>query len=254
VREFAPVVAAFALCPLVALAHTGASAAALGRARDVAAAERSLDAFFEPAAAGWAAGHPQILGGAGLAYLVLHVPVLLGTLSWVYLARPAAFPAARTAFLAVQALLAAAWLLIPTAPPRLLGADGFTDTLTGLWGPGAAHRAGLLQSRWAAMPSGHVAFALLAGGLVAGLARAPLARAAGLAYPPLVLATIIVTGNHFWLDAVGAMVVTALAWAIAVATSVYGPAVTPPGGAPRARASGPAGRGPWTRSGGRAPG
>ena len=215
-RDFAPVAATFALCPLVALDGTDDRAAALRSAGALADAEASLGAFFEPAAYTWAAGHPWLLMAAGVAYIVLHVPVLIGVLAWVYLARPASFPRLRTAFLAAQTLTVAGWLLLPTAPPRMLERLGFGDTLSELWGPGTAEQAGWLQSPYAAMPSGHVVFALLAGGAVAVLARPLALKLAGAAYPLLVVAMTIVTANHFWLDAAGALAVVAVACPLAI--------------------------------------
>ncbi|MDP9384770.1 MAG: phosphatase PAP2 family protein [Actinomycetota bacterium] len=211
VRDFAPVAAAFALYPVVALAQGADRAVALGNASAIAEAEQAAGLFVEPAAYAWAAGIPWLLAAAGVAYLVLHVPVLLGALAWVYLARPAAFPRLRTAFLAAQTLTLAGYLLVPTAPPRMLGALGFGDTLSDLWGAEAAAGAHWLQSPFAAMPSGHVVFALLAGGALAALAR-PLAwRVAGALYPPFVVALTVVTANHFWLDAAGSLAVVAVA-------------------------------------------
>jgi len=228
VRDFAPVAATFALCPLVALAAGDDRAAALDSAGALADAEVSLGLFFEPAAYTWTASHPWLLAAAGVGYIVLHVPVLLAALAWVYLARPAAFPRLRSAFLAAQALTVAGWLLVPTAPPRMLERLGFGDTLSALWGPGTAEQATLLQSPYAAMPSGHVVFALLAGGAVALLARPAAVRLAGAAYPVLVVAMTIVTANHFWLDAAGAVAVVALACSTALLVH----------GAPRRRISG----------------
>lgn len=209
-------VAAFGLCPLVALATRDRGAEAIARGRAVAGAEQSLGAFPEPVVHGWAAGHPSLLAAAGIAYLVLHVPVLIGTLAWAYLLHPAAFPRLRTAFLTAQTLTVAGWLLIPTAPPRLIGAHGFSDTLSALWGRSAASDATWLQSPFAAMPSGHVVFALLAGGAVVLLARSAVARAAGALYPVGMTAITLVTANHFWIDAAGAASVVAVAALVAV--------------------------------------
>lgn len=61
------------------------------------------------------------------------------------------------------------------------------------------------------MPSMHVAFALLTGAAVARLARWRLARALALVYPLLMVGVVLVTANHYWLDAVGGALVAALA-------------------------------------------
>lgn len=225
IRDFAPVAASFLLCPLVALAHRAeAPAAAISRTEALADAERALGAFVEPAVATWAAGQETLLTVSGALYLALHVPVLIAVLAWVYLLRPEVFGRLRTVFLAAQTLTAAGWLLVPTAPPRLLEGAGFSDTLAGLWGAGAAEGASWLQSPYAAMPSGHVVFALLAGGAVVLHARPALVRAAGAAYPVLVVAITVLTANHLWLDAVGAVGVVGLTAGLAAV--VHRPART----------------------------
>ena len=59
----------------------------------------------------------------------------------------------------------------------------------------------------AAVPSLHAAYALGVGIGVIRYARSHLMRVAGAIYPPLVVLTIVVTGNHFVLDAVAGMAV-----------------------------------------------
>jgi hypothetical protein len=212
VRDFAPVAGAFGLCPLVALAGGAERGQALVRAGEIADAEAGLGLFFEPAVHGWVAARPGLAAAAQAVYLVLHVPALIGALAFCYLARPELFPRARTAFLALQTGLAAVWLLLPTAPPRMLAGRGFEAA-----GGSAAERVAWLQSPYAAMPSGHVAFALLAGALVVLAARRPALRLAGALYPPLICAVTLATANHFWLDTAGAVVLCLVVGGLAVA-------------------------------------
>lgn len=215
-RDFAPVAATFLASPLVALLSADAAAGAVARGRELADAERAAGLFVEPALHAWTAGHETLMAVAGVAYLTLHVPVMIALLAWTYLLRPAAFAPLRTVFLAAQALTVTGWVLLPTAPPRLVGDPAFADTLRELWGPSTAEQATWVQSAYAAMPSGHVAFALMAGGAVLVLARHPLARLAGGLYPVAMVWLTVVTANHYWLDAVGAMVVVAVAAAVAL--------------------------------------
>jgi membrane-associated phospholipid phosphatase len=147
---------------------------------------------------------------AGWFYVWAHVPVAGWALVWTWYLRRDAFGLVRDAFLATQLALVAAYVAVPTAPPRLLREDGFTDTLSTLWGRELADSAHVLQSPYAAMPSGHVAFALLAGGTFAVLGDRRWLRAFGWVYPPLVVAVTIVSAHHFVLDAVGAVVLVAV--------------------------------------------
>ena len=199
--------AALALCPVAALAIGDDATAPLARAQAVADFERSLGIYVEPAVHGWAAGVDWLLTVAGVFYVWAHVPVAGWALVWTWYLRRDMFATVRDAFLWTQVLTVALYVLIPTAPPRLLAGEGFTDTLTGLWGREFADSTHLLQSPFAAMPSGHVAFALLAGGTFAILGDQRWLRVFGWVYPPVVVLVTVATANHFLLDAAGAVAV-----------------------------------------------
>lgn len=70
--------------------------------------------------------------------------------------------------------------------------------------------AATMQSPYAAFPSGHMAFALITGGIVATLGHARWFRLVGALYPLVVLTVIVASANHFWLDAAGGAVAAAL--------------------------------------------
>jgi hypothetical protein len=242
IRDFTPIALALALCPLVANLGDGDPAEAVARAHRVAHAEASLGLLVEPAVAGWVAGRAWLLGAATVAYLVLHVTALLAVLSWVYLCRAHAFGRVRAVFLAAQALTVAGYLLLPTAPPRLTPGAGFADSLAAVGGASLARSAALLQDPYAALPSGHVVFALVAGGSVATLARAPLARLLGAAYPVAMAGVTLATANHWWLDAASALT------AVAVGTGAVLAAAWLRAGAARLRPA-PGSPDPLTRAG-----
>jgi hypothetical protein len=75
-----------------------------------------------------------------------------------------------------------------------------------------------IQSPYAAMPSAHTAFSVVAAGTVWALARSRPVRTAALLYPPAVVVEIIATGDHIWLDAIGGLAVAGLGFASARAT------------------------------------
>lgn len=136
----------------------------------------------------------------------LALPDLVHALNVFYFGREG-FIAFRDCFLAATALAVVIHWLYPTAAPRLAG--------VGLGG----HPADPVRDRHrlpdrrcnlepvAAVPSLHAAYAL---GVGIGMMRygcSHVVRLAGLVYPPLVVLTIVVTGNHFLLDAVAGMAV-----------------------------------------------
>jgi membrane-associated phospholipid phosphatase len=253
-RDTVLLLAALALCPVAAFVIGDDPGGPIRRAEALAELERALGVHVEPAVQGWALGQPGLMAAAGVFYVGAHVPVAAWALIWTWCLRRDRFPLVRDVFLLTQALCVALYAVAPTAPPRLVPGAGVEDTLTGLWGRAVADSAHLLQSPYAAMPSGHVAFALVAGGTFAALGDRRWLRAFGWLYPPVVVAVTVVTGHHVWLDAAASAVVVALA--VACARGVRArrrrspPATTPapnrrphrPGGGGPAPAAGPAGR------------
>jgi hypothetical protein len=210
VRDAAPIALVLALCPVIAVTAPGPAVARAGAPRRVGL-ERSWGLFFEPGVHRWAAARPEIMRGAEFAYAAVHLPVMLGVLAWIWVARPGAFRLARRTFVLAQALIVAGYVLVPTAPPRMVPSVGYDDAMAG----GLTGLDRLAMSPYAAMPSGHAAFAVIAAGCVVALSRRPLVRLAALAYPFAVLLEIIATGNHLWLDAAAGTAAAAVAFALA---------------------------------------
>jgi PAP2 superfamily len=207
----APVVLALALDPLAGLLAPG-RAAPLARMRDLIDVERGLGVFVEPSVHAWAAARPLLLHALQFTYVGIHVPLTLAVLVWVWFAHPQAFPLARNTFVAAQALCAISYLLAPTAPPRMVAGLGYSAAP----GPGDHGIGRMVQSPYAAMPSAHIAFALVTAGIVFRLAPTRAVRVLALLYPAAVLAEIVTTGNHIWLDAVGGAVAAGIGFALAV--------------------------------------
>jgi fumarate reductase subunit C len=207
---------ALALCPLAAFLIGNDAGAPVARAEALIAAERRLGIFVEPAIHAWGRGHPGLLMAAGVFYVFAHVPVAGWALTWTWFLRRDRFRLVRDTFLWTQAILVVIYLLVPTAPPRLVPGTGFTDTLTGLWGHEFADSAHVLQSPFAAVPSGHVAFALIVSGVFVRMGDMAWLRAFGWVYAPLVVAVTVVTANHLLLDAATAACVVACAHRLAM--------------------------------------
>jgi hypothetical protein len=218
-----------ALCPLVAALASG-PAVPVERASDLIGVERSLGMFFEPSVHAWFAARPRLMAMADLGYATVHLPVMLGVLTWVWIARPAAFQRARNTFVVTQFLLVVGYALVPTAPPRMVPSLGYEHASAGLTGLDR-----LAMSPYAAMPSGHAAFAVLAAGIVIALSRSRLVRMLAALYPVAVLLEIVGTGNHIWLDAAAGAAVAALGFGLVSARPGH-PAMVPSANVSRRRA------------------
>ena len=191
----------------------GQTAVAFDHARQVVDLERSAGLFFEPHLQQWALGQRWLIDIADWAYVNSHFVVTTGFLIWLYLARNRAFYFVRNMFMVAMGLALIGYMAFPTAPPRLLPEWGFTDTVTAAVGQGQAQTAKLLFNPYAAMPSMHVAFALMIAIPAIKLIGARAVRAMWAFYPAFVAIVVVVTANHFWLDAaVGALVAAASAY------------------------------------------
>jgi hypothetical protein len=89
---------------------------------------------------------------------------------------------------------------------------GFTDSVAAFSGVDPDRGVvDVLLNQYAAVPSMHVAVALVVGLTLARVARHPISRAAWRAYPLLVTFVTVATANHFLLDAIAGALVAAVA-------------------------------------------
>jgi membrane-associated phospholipid phosphatase len=191
----------------------GQTAVAFDHARGIVELERNVGLFFEPGLQHWVSNHMSwLIDVTSWCYVNLH---LIGTsvfMLWLYLARRNVFPFVRNMFMIAMGLALVGYLVFPTAPPRYLPEWGFTDTVSDFVGTHAANTASVLYNPYAAIPSMHVAFALMIGFCGARLTRRRWLRLLWYFYPALVTVVVVVTANHFWLDAALGAVVAALAY------------------------------------------
>ncbi|HZO50838.1 MAG TPA: phosphatase PAP2 family protein [Gaiellaceae bacterium] len=186
--------------------------AAMANTADIVALERHLHVFVEGAiqrAAESVGFLPPLLG---LAYMGLHFLGTTGALVWVHRRHRHRFPIVRTTLVFSTALALVGYRLYPAAPPRLTDL-GFSDTVSSSTGLNLSSDAlGALYNPIAAVPSLHFGYAAIVGAMLVAFAARPWLRAAGAIYPAVMLAVIVATGNHFFLDAVLGGVVALVGW------------------------------------------
>ena len=119
------------------------------------------------------------------------------------------------------ALAVIGFALYPLLPPRLLPSSyGSVDTLDkigGLWSFDSGAMA-KVSNQYAAMPSLHCGWALWVTFVLWPAARKPWARLLVVLYPLITVFCIVVTANHYFLDAVGGAVVFCAGYGMAVLT------------------------------------
>jgi len=169
-------------------------------ARRIVAAERRLRIHLEPRLQRAALPHRHALAVANVGYVTLNVALTVGWLMLLYARRDRRFHRLRRAWMIATLAAQPAYLAFPTAPPRAL--EGFTDTIRESGFDMDSGLVARLYNPLAAMPSIHIAYAVVTSTGIAQAARSPVVRRAAPAYPLAVALIVLATANHFVLDVV----------------------------------------------------
>lgn len=170
--------------------------------------ERAVHLDFELPMNHWLAGQRWLRTFANYEYAITYIASALILLAWVYTRHPGQYRRVRNSFVWVNLLALACFWLFPVAPPRMLAGTGFVDTVRlghtwGSWGSPMVENANQL----AAMPSLHVGWALWVSVVLARISGGRLVQGVSALHVLVTLAVILATGNHYWLDAAGAVVI-----------------------------------------------
>jgi membrane-associated phospholipid phosphatase len=171
-------------------------------ARSLISTEKSLHFFVEQSIQSWAMDHRVLIDFANFMYVNSHFVITTSALVWLYLRHNEKFYFVRNMFVVAMGLALAGYLLLPTAPPRFFPELGFVDTLS--YYVNVKHDSGLVTlffNPYAAVPSMHVAFSLLIAGPAMLIVRRRASKVLWALYPLVVTFVVVVTGNHWLLDA-----------------------------------------------------
>jgi hypothetical protein len=192
-------------------------------ARHVVSFEAAHDLYVEPAwqtfflhtrhVFAWTVSWLDIAHVMNAIYIGGHVGVTLGVALWIFVTRRRWFPLFRNIVILTNLFALLIYENFPVAPPRLttgLTWNGhpfqFEDTVFGIF-DSTGHLIGSQTgfNEFSAMPSVHIAWALIAGSALVVLGTAPALRVFGVIYPFLMLLAVVVTGNHYLVDAAAAV-------------------------------------------------
>jgi hypothetical protein len=195
----------------------GDGLAAFRHARDLISIERTLHLFIEPSIQTWASGSRFVMNVSSWLYVNAQTTVTVGALVYLYLRHNRSFYFVRNMLVIAMGIALVSYVLFPTAPPRFLPEWGFIDSVsdfTGIHNSHASASMTALVNPYAAVPSMHVAFALMIGWPLARLVKLGALRVLWFSYPFLMAFVIVATANHFIADA--------LLGALTAAISAYG--------------------------------
>jgi diacylglycerol O-acyltransferase / wax synthase len=211
-REVAIGLGVYALYLLASRRKRGERGRALAaaNAERVVALERRLGIHVEPRLQAKLLPRRRFLAVLNVAYVFSNAALTVGWLMRLYVKRHPEFHRFRRAAVLTTLIAQPIFVLFPCAPPRSL--EGFVDTMEEVTGVDLdSGVVAQLYDPLAAMPSIHVAYAVVTTTGVRAASESAALRAVAPAYPPLVASVIFVTANHYVLDAVAGAAVAAVA-------------------------------------------
>lgn len=215
-RELGLVAALFALYNVGRLLAAQRVSGAFDNADRLWQLERWLRLPSEQAWQAVALDVPSLIRAANGYYASVHFPLTFLVLLVLFVRRPDTYLWARRSIVWGSAAALVVQVLLPMAPPRMLGNLGFVDTGV-RYGQSVYGTVGQdpLANQFAAMPSLHVGWAVLVAVVCiqSGHSRR---RWLWVLHPLITTLVVVVTANHYWLDGVvGALVIVGALWFLA---------------------------------------
>ena len=174
----------------------GSESVAVANGKEIVAFEKAIRMFFEPPLQEFFISSSAVTRAFNFVYSQLFLAVVISAILWLYFTDTARYRIFRNALGVSTALALVLIFLYPVAPPRLIPELGITDTVVSL---GNEHS---FANEFAAVPSLHVGWIALTGFVLAlslsGWRRWLMGWGPGLGMG----LTVIVTGNHYWVDGV----------------------------------------------------
>jgi membrane-associated phospholipid phosphatase len=193
------------------------AAIAFQNAREIIAFEQAIGLFFEPSLHELNRAIEPLNWFATMLYMNAQTTVVLGALVFLYVRHNESFYFVRNMFVVSFAIALVGYVVFPTAPPRFFGMEyGFIDSVSEFTGVEPDDKVNALFNPYAAVPSMHCAFAIMIAVPLARLSRFRVSRALWAVYPLVMCWCVVVTANHWWVDAaLGAATAGASAYAAA---------------------------------------
>jgi membrane-associated phospholipid phosphatase len=207
------VAAAIAVYFLVRGATDSAVSEAVRNAYRLIDLEQALGMYHEPGLQRALAGSEAVRTVLNWMYIWGHWPVIVVTLLWLARRHPEVFRRTRNAMMLSGALGMVVFALFPVAPPRLAGI-GMADTVTLTSDSYRVLQPAVFTNQFAAMPSLHAGWNLLIGLAIVTAARRPLLRLVGVLLPMAMVATVILTANHYIVDVLAGVMLTTACWGL----------------------------------------
>lgn len=184
--------------------------------------QRAIGLWHEHQMQQWALDFTPLIVVANYFYGSVYMGATLFALVFLYRRFPDDYPLWRSTLLIGTLLGLIGFATFPLMPPRLLdsmgGAHyGFIDTLVKYPTFWSFNSEGMktISNQFAAMPSLHCGWAMWGTAVFYPRVRSWWAKSLAVLYPVVTIIVVIITANHYWLDAVGGAVIFLAGYGIA---------------------------------------
>lgn len=178
------------------------TATSFSNARDLISIEQSTGTFVEPSVHHFFRDIPVFRDAAALLYMNAQTVIVSSSLLFIYFRHNANFYFVRNMFLFAMAIALVCYAAFPTAPPRFFFAEyNFVDVVSNFTGVRPGSKVNALFNPYAAVPSMHCCFAVMIAVPLAKLSKHKITRIFWTCYPAIMVWCVVVTANHWWLDA-----------------------------------------------------
>lgn len=187
---------------------------AFDHANQVMNLEHHLGIFHEATVQSWALHVRPLIIFANYFYGSFHFVVTIGAGIFLFKKFSDDYPRFRNCLAIATGLALIGFSLYPLAPPRMFEHLGFVDTLMkdpAIW---TFNSGGMkdISNQYAAMPSVHICWALWCAFALGPRLKRQWARVLAWCYPLMTLVVIVITANHYFLDAVAGAAIFAIGW------------------------------------------
>jgi hypothetical protein len=184
-------------------------------AHQIMTAEHWLGIYHEETLQRWAMHFRPLIIAANYFYGSFHFVVTIFAGIFLFRRWSDDYPRFRNALGISTAVALIGFTFYPLAPPRMFPAS-FTDTLLkdpAIWtfSSGAAAK---VSNQFAAMPSVHICWAIWCAVALVPRLKSKGGRIVAAMYPVVTLVVIVISANHYFLDAVGGAAIFLIGWIV----------------------------------------
>ena len=186
--------------------------------------QKRLGFYWEPEMQRWAVHYEWLIVASNYFYGSAYIIVTIASLIFLYRRFPDDYPLWRNTLLVGTLLGLIGFATFPLMPPRLLDAlgdhrqvFGYVDTLVKFptfWSFDSPAMKSI-SNQFAAMPSLHCGWALWGCAVFWPRVKHWWAKALAVLYPIVTITVVVITGNHYLLDAVGGAFIFAIGYGVA---------------------------------------